>query len=60
LVNSNSSMIVKNQEEFINAVNLVLSNNDKKENERNEFVNLQIRLPLEGTSKRIVEVLKTL
>ena len=60
LVQSNSSVIVKNKKDFIKAVNQILNKEDKKELERKEFINLEILLPLEGTSKRIAEVLKSL
>ena len=57
LVDSNSSEIVKNEVEYLNAINKILSNTDEKKIKREEFKYLQIGKSLEGTSKRIAETL---
>ena len=57
LVDSQSSIIVKNEQEFLNAVNHLLNNRDIQFNYRENFKKLQIGKPLEGTSKRIAETL---
>lgn len=53
LVESNSTIIVKNETQFLEAINKLLSLQDNKKNEREKFLNLQISEPLKGTSKRI-------
>ena len=57
LVDSNASWIVKNEEEYLMAINKILLNKDDKENARVQFKQLQIGKPLNGTSKRIAETL---
>lgn len=57
LVESNSTDIVRNENEFLIAINKILSLNDDKKNKREKFLNLQISKPLVGTSKRIAYVL---
>lgn len=57
LVKSNSSEIVKNEDEFLIALNKLLENDDNRFSERKEFLNLQIGKPLKDTSKRIAETL---
>ncbi len=57
LVASESSHIVKNEAAFLDAINIVLTSVDTKGDARKEFLKLQIGKPLEGTSKRIAEVL---
>ena len=57
LVESNSTIIVKNETEFLEAINKLLSLQDNKKNEREKFLNLQISEPLKGTSKRIATTL---
>lgn len=58
LVDSNASIIVKDEVEFLDALNNLLQENDDKELQRKEFLNLQIGQELEGTSKRIAQTLK--
>ena len=50
--------IVKNEEDYLIAINKILSGLDDKFMQRIIFSQLQIGKPLEGTSKRIVETLK--
>lgn len=57
LVDSNSTDIVKNENEFLDAINKILALNDNKKNERENFLHLQIGKPLHGTSKRIAKTL---
>lgn len=57
LVDSNASWIVKNEEEYLNAINKILKNEDNKENARVQFNKLQIGKTLKGTSNRIAETL---
>lgn len=57
LVDSNASWIVKNEEEYLNAINKILKNEDDKENARVQFNQLQIGKTLKGTSNRIAETL---
>lgn len=57
LVFSDSTYIVKNEKEYINAINTVLNHKDLKKHQRKSFLNLQIGKPLEETSKRIATVL---
>jgi len=57
LVNSESSIIVKNEEDYLNAINLVLSGKDDREINRDKFLKLEISQPLKKTSKRISETL---
>ena len=57
LVVSKSSEIVKNEDEFLTAINNLLSGNDNRMIQRKEFLNLQIGKPLENTGKRIAETL---
>ena len=57
LVESHSTIIVKNEKEFLTSINNILRENDNKKGNREKFLKLQISKPLEGTSKRIVETL---
>ena len=57
LVDSDASYIVKNENEFLIAINKILSNEDNKASQRKEFLTLQIGKPLQETSKRIAETL---
>ena len=57
LVDSKSSTIVKNNNDYIKAVNNILNGNDRKGIEREEFLELQTLLPLKNTSKRFIEAL---
>ena len=59
VIESGAVTIAKNTNELIDAINMDLKNPTNKLNEQKELVNLQIGKPLEGTSKRIAEVLKT-
>ena len=58
LVESNSTAIVKNENEFLDAVNSILEKIDSKQKERESFLKMQIGKPIEGTSKRIAETLR--
>lgn len=58
LVRSRSSIIVKNENEFLDAINFLLTSEDGKELQRNLFLKQQIGKPLENTSKRVVAALK--
>lgn len=58
LVESGASQIVKNERQFLNAINSVLEKKVNKEKERKEFVALQIGKSLQGTSKRIAQKLE--
>lgn len=57
LVDSDSTDIVKNENEYLEAINKILSNLDVKKAERTKFLELQIGGLLKGTSKRIAETL---
>jgi hypothetical protein len=57
LVDSNSSQIVKDEKEYLDAVNSILGLKDSKEHQRQNFLNLQMGKPLLGTSKRIAATL---
>jgi hypothetical protein len=57
LVDADASHIVKNEQEFLVAVNKILQNGDDKAIQRNEFLTLQIGKPLPETSKRIAQTL---
>lgn len=58
LVDSKATAIVKNEQQLLIAINNVLQNVDKQQNERLQFLNLQIGKPLAGTSQRIALTLK--
>lgn len=57
LVDSDSTDIVKNEEEYLEAINRVLNHIDLKKEKRAKFIELQIGGSLQGTSKRIAETL---
>ncbi len=57
LVDSKSTDIVKNEKEYLDAINKILEEQDKKEVERSNFLKLQIGGTLEDTSKRIAKTL---
>lgn len=57
LVDSNSTDIVKNEKEYLDAINKLLNNIDVKKAERARFIELQIGGSLKDTSKRIAEIL---
>jgi hypothetical protein len=57
LVESNASEIVKDEEEYLNAINKILVGLDDKKSQRQQFNAMQIGKPIEGTSKRIAETL---
>ncbi|MGZ0017440.1 hypothetical protein [Yeosuana sp. AK3] len=57
LVNSESSIITKTEEEYLCAINMILSGGDNKEKERQVFLNLEVGKQLEKTSKRISDTL---
>ncbi len=58
LVESNSTAIVKNENEFLDAINIILEKSDNKKLERESFLDLEIGKPLQDTSKRIAETLR--
>lgn len=60
LVDSKSTDIVKNEKEYLDAINRILERQDNKEVERNNFLKLQIGGALEDTSKRIAGKLANL
>jgi hypothetical protein len=57
LVDSKSTDIVKNEEEYLKAVNEILIGTDKKRSNRDSFIQLQIGKPLENTSQGIAKTL---
>ena len=57
VVNSNATYITKNKEELIAAVNQALTAPNAKQAQQKELLATQIGAPLQGTSKRIAEVL---
>lgn len=57
LVDSNASDIVKNESDYLAAINNILSGIDTKQQQRAAFNALQIGKSLEGTSKRIAQTL---
>jgi len=57
VVKTDAVYIVKNEDELLFAINQALSTPDAKLVQQKELLNLQIGAPLEGTSKRIAEVL---
>ena len=59
LVDSHSTNIVKNEKEYLDAINAVLKGEDNKEREREAFLKLQIGEPLLNTSSRIAETLSS-
>ena len=60
VMDSNSVLIVKNESDFMAAVNSVLKNPDALLIEQKKFVELEIGKPLVGTSKRIANTLSHL
>ncbi|WP_456378764.1 hypothetical protein, partial [Lutibacter sp.] len=60
VIESGAVSIAKCKFELINAINNCLNNPLKDEEKRKNILNLLISKPLEGTSKRIVKVLKEL
>lgn len=57
MVNSHCSHIVKDKETFLKTLNEMLSGSDGQNEQRKAFVDLEIGLPLHGTSARIAETL---
>ena len=57
VVNSGATYITKNEAELVLAINQTLIAPKSKLTQQNELLAMQIGVPLEGTSKRIVEVL---
>lgn len=57
VVNSSATYIAKNKEELIADIYLSLSQPKNKFEQQKQLLDLQIGAPLEGTSKRITEVL---
>lgn len=58
LTESGASHIVRNETEFIEAVNGLLAGHDGRSERRRAFVDLQIGAPLEGTCARIAQTLR--
>jgi len=58
VVKSRAVTVVKNDADFIKAINKSLLNPIEFQKERKEILDIQIGAPLEGTSKRIVNALK--
>ncbi len=58
VIESGAVTVAKNANELIDAINMDLKNPTHKLKQQRELVKLQIGKPLEGTSKRIVSVLK--
>ena len=58
VVESGSVSVVFNEKEMIIAINDLLSNPLREEEERKKILKLEISKPLEGTSERIVKALK--
>jgi hypothetical protein len=59
VIESGAVTIAKNSKELIDAINMDLKSPTIKSHKQKELVKLQIGKPLERTSKRIVEALKT-
>jgi len=57
LVDSDSTDIVKNEKEYLEAINRVLNHMDTKKEQRAKFIELQIGGSLQGTSERIAKTL---
>jgi hypothetical protein len=57
VVNVEATAIAKNDNDVLQAINQALSLPEAKAQQRKELLDLQIGAPLEGTSKRIAEVL---
>lgn len=57
LVDSDSTNIVKNENEYLKAINLILEGKDNKQEQRVNFLRLQIGGELKNTSKRIATTL---
>lgn len=57
LVLSDSTIIAKNESEYLDAINEILNNNDSRKAERATFLKLQIGAELKDTSKRIAKTL---
>ncbi|MDP2088394.1 MAG: hypothetical protein Q8J84_03230 [Flavobacteriaceae bacterium] len=58
LVDSNATLIVKNEQQLLDAINKQLQEKDTRKIERSNFLKLQIGKPLPGTSLRIAQTLK--
>lgn len=58
VVESGAVSIAKNEEELIKTINFYLENPEKRRDERQKLLDMQISCPLKGTSKRIALVLK--
>jgi len=57
LVDSKSTDIVKNEDEYLKAINAILNGIDEKRGKRDSFIQLQIGRALENTSQRIAKTL---
>jgi len=58
VVNSGAVVVAKNEADLISAINVELETPQIRASQRKELLNLEIGKPLQGTSKRIVAVLK--
>lgn len=58
VVSSNATRIVRDEQELIDAIKLYIKNPDIDVENRKQLIQLQIGKPLEGTSERIVTILK--
>jgi hypothetical protein len=57
VLKTEATYLVKNESELINSINSLLSNFNEKIQQQKTLLDLQIGAPLEGTSRRIAEVL---
>jgi hypothetical protein len=57
LVDSKSTDIVENEDEYLKAINAILNGIDEKRSKRDSFIKLQIGRVLENTSQRIAKTL---
>ena len=60
VVDSRSVTVAKNEKELIDQINEALSNPKARTKERKAMIDLQVTVPLEGTSKRIATTLSQL
>ena len=57
LERANASLIVKDADQYLTAINFLLSGGDDKAAARKSFVDLQISVPLSAVNKTIVKTL---
>lgn len=60
LERANASLIVKDENQYLNAINFLLEGGDAKKQERKAFVDLQISVSLEKVNQTIASVLQSL